>query len=314
MHLFHLEEFAAVADHHSMTAAADHLGMSQPTLSKHITALEAEVGSPLFSRNAKQLELTEEGRIFYGFAKGTLEQYARTKEQITEIKASAPIRIGGRTQDPRITAALRMILGTTQIRLQVVQDYASDKSAADLLSNGELDVFIGIPVTPDKSKHWKAVPLFSNQPQMAVFTSDDPLSCKEGVTLADLRDHTFLSLVNKQLAPGWEMLKEACLEHGFQMKERFVPVNAQLNEIVLPQCGEVMIYGNANGELNSLITSEKWSVVPLQAFEALAEPLGVGLVYQAKDTTALAPFIAAMKSAARQIREESASTSEKKSG
>ncbi len=50
--------FAAVIEHGSITLAAERLGMSQPTLSRQMAALEASLGAPLFERTGRRLRPT----------------------------------------------------------------------------------------------------------------------------------------------------------------------------------------------------------------------------------------------------------------
>src|SRR5690606_16680947 len=63
-----LESFVLVADAGGFTAAAQHSGKSQPTLSRHVQQLEAQLGVTLFDRHARGLELTERGTALYGRA------------------------------------------------------------------------------------------------------------------------------------------------------------------------------------------------------------------------------------------------------
>ena len=46
-----LRSLCAIADHGSLTAAADALTFTQPAVSQHLAALEAEVGAPLVTRS-----------------------------------------------------------------------------------------------------------------------------------------------------------------------------------------------------------------------------------------------------------------------
>lgn len=56
-----LQYFLAVAEEQSVTRAAESLHISQPTLSKQMMDLEAELGKQLFIRGKKKITLTEDG-------------------------------------------------------------------------------------------------------------------------------------------------------------------------------------------------------------------------------------------------------------
>lgn len=64
MNLETLQYFQYIAKYKNITRAAKHFYISQSTLSRHIMALEDELGVKLFIRNNKQIELTESGRVF----------------------------------------------------------------------------------------------------------------------------------------------------------------------------------------------------------------------------------------------------------
>lgn len=57
-----MRAFLATADHGSLSAAARSLGLTQPTLSRQIAALEEELGLMLFERVGRGLALTAVGR------------------------------------------------------------------------------------------------------------------------------------------------------------------------------------------------------------------------------------------------------------
>lgn len=64
MNLTTLEYFVQVATEGSLTKAADKLFISQPTLSRHMKNLEAELNTQLFVRQSHSLKLTENGITF----------------------------------------------------------------------------------------------------------------------------------------------------------------------------------------------------------------------------------------------------------
>jgi DNA-binding transcriptional LysR family regulator len=64
-----VETFVRVAEHGSLTRAARALGTSQPTASRQIAALEAQLGARLFVRHSRGLGLTERGAELFAGAK-----------------------------------------------------------------------------------------------------------------------------------------------------------------------------------------------------------------------------------------------------
>ena len=58
----HIRGFHATAVAGSLSAAARQLGLTQPTLSRQVLALEAELGVTLFERRGRKLVLTQTGR------------------------------------------------------------------------------------------------------------------------------------------------------------------------------------------------------------------------------------------------------------
>ncbi|WP_051711248.1 LysR family transcriptional regulator [Andreprevotia chitinilytica] len=67
-----LRAFVVVADQGAMSRATDVLGLSQPTVSRQIAELEAQVGTALFERVARGLQLTEIGNTLLEPAKRML--------------------------------------------------------------------------------------------------------------------------------------------------------------------------------------------------------------------------------------------------
>ena len=63
MELRTLRYFLAVAQEKNITRAAENLHVTQPTLSRQIGDLEEELGTTLFIRGKRSLELTEDGAL-----------------------------------------------------------------------------------------------------------------------------------------------------------------------------------------------------------------------------------------------------------
>ncbi len=65
----YLREFITLAEMGNYAAAAEPLFISEATLSRHIMALEKELGAELFRRFPRRIELTEVGMVFLPYAR-----------------------------------------------------------------------------------------------------------------------------------------------------------------------------------------------------------------------------------------------------
>jgi DNA-binding transcriptional LysR family regulator len=72
-----LRYFVTIADVGSTHAAAKVLHVSQPPLSRHVKALEDELGVTLFERTARGMRLRPEGERFLGHARAILHALDR---------------------------------------------------------------------------------------------------------------------------------------------------------------------------------------------------------------------------------------------
>ena len=68
--------FSTLAGCLSFSETAKRLGISQPAVTKHIAALEAEIGAALFVRYGRDVALTDKGRALQRIAVNILDSYA----------------------------------------------------------------------------------------------------------------------------------------------------------------------------------------------------------------------------------------------
>ena len=85
MDLRGLNYFLTVAEELNFTRAAQRLNMSQPPLSNQIRALEEELGTPLFTRSSRGVQLTEAGKLMYRRASQLLDLAEKTKEEVSSL-------------------------------------------------------------------------------------------------------------------------------------------------------------------------------------------------------------------------------------
>ena len=93
MELKQVTYFLTVAELGSFSAAADHLYISQSSLSKQIMALEKELGIELFDRSKRNIVLTEAGATFRKHAQRLNDEYKEMLANLKEYKRAPSLSI-----------------------------------------------------------------------------------------------------------------------------------------------------------------------------------------------------------------------------
>ncbi|WP_280503777.1 LysR family transcriptional regulator, partial [Nocardia farcinica] len=92
--LSQLRAFAAIAEHRHFGTAAARLGVSQPTLSQALAALENGLGLQLIERSTRRVLVTAAGMRLLPQALATLEAADRFVAAATGTALGGPLRMG----------------------------------------------------------------------------------------------------------------------------------------------------------------------------------------------------------------------------
>jgi DNA-binding transcriptional LysR family regulator len=82
-----IRAFAAVAQEHSFTRAAERLHLTQSTLTASIKLLESEIGLPLIDRSTRALALTPQGQLFLPTALQLIRDLRESLDDMSTIAA-----------------------------------------------------------------------------------------------------------------------------------------------------------------------------------------------------------------------------------
>lgn len=190
MELRVLHYFLAVAREESISAAAEALHLSQPTLSRQLMDLEKELGKRLFLRGNRKVTLTEEGLLLRKRASEIVELVEKTECELRkdeEIPAG-DIYIGCcESEGMRIIAQAARALQRTcpQIRYQLFSGNAQDLS--DRLEKGLLD-FTVMTEPGDLDQKYDVIRLPHRDRWTVLLRQDSPLAQKAVIRPEDLRD------------------------------------------------------------------------------------------------------------------------------
>ncbi len=220
MELRHLRYFVTVAEELNFTRAAKRLGINQPPLSLQIRQLEKEIGTPLFHRRARGIELTSAGKLLLEEARIILQQVERAKTGVRSRGRGETGRInlgsvGGTYFHPLIPAIIR------EYRMHypdvVLFPQASSTSlVVARLRCGQIDIaFIRPPISDDEGL---AIELIVDEPAVMVLPTAHPLSRSTSAPLRAFAEETFV-LYPRELNPGnYDSFVAACHRAGFSPK------------------------------------------------------------------------------------------------
>ncbi|HJV83352.1 LysR family transcriptional regulator, partial [Noviherbaspirillum sp.] len=77
-----IQTFVEIAERGSLTAAADALDTSLPTVVRKLAELESKLGVRLFNRTTRRIRLTDEGHRYLTICKTALAQLEEAEEAL----------------------------------------------------------------------------------------------------------------------------------------------------------------------------------------------------------------------------------------
>lgn len=187
MELRVLEYFLAVAREQNISAAAQSLHLTQPTLSRQLKELEEELGKQLMIRGNRQITLTEDGVRLRKRAEEILELVKRTEREVmqSEENVTGDVYIGTGETDgirPIIRAANQLQASCPSICFHIVSDDAAD--VCEGLDQGLLDFGVLLGDIDKMKYHYLELPM--KDTWGVLMPRSSPLAAQDTVSPQDL--------------------------------------------------------------------------------------------------------------------------------
>lgn len=194
MELRVLQYFLAVTREQNISAAAEALHLSQPTLSRQLKDLENELGKTLFERGSRKITLTEEGMILRKRAEEIIELVKKTESEVSlsENSIAGDITIGTGESD-----SFRKIL---KVAKKVQEDYpqvhfhiksGDTEDIIEELERGLVD--FGVLYSPVDESKYEFIHITVPEKWGVLMRNDSPLAQKKVITPDDLRDKELIT-------------------------------------------------------------------------------------------------------------------------
>lgn len=192
MDLYHLQTFHCVARLLNFSRAAEELALSQSAVSRHIEALEQDLGIELFTRSGRGATLTEAGVRLVDYAERILylsQEAARALAELRDLE-SGRLSVGASTTPGNYL--LGPVVAAYQDRYPGIDlhlDIRDSQSATRLVEEGLVDV--AVLAGPPAAAGITVEPCMDDE-LLLVAAPGHPLAGKAEVRLEDLADARLL--------------------------------------------------------------------------------------------------------------------------
>lgn len=217
MKLHQIRDLLAVAEKGSLRAAARHLGLAQPSISRSIRELERDLGVPLLERRARGTVLTPSGELFARRASVASAELRRAREEIGQLHGDAEGSVSVGLSSVPLLALLPRAYGPFSKRYPRMQLRLVDGAFPAMeaqLKEGRIDFYVGVSPWKRPGAELVVEKLFDNT-RVVVARHGHPLAGAR--TLAELAGARWVSTsitANAQAEIG-----DLFRQHGLPMPE-----------------------------------------------------------------------------------------------
>lgn len=199
-----LEYFLLTAREENITKAAERLHLTQPTLSRQLQALEAELGVTLFERHHHSVSLTNEGLLFRRRAQDIVDMATRAKDELQQSdELAGEIAIG--CSELQSMSELAQMMGAFQREHPLVRFALHSGNNEDIrtwLEQGTID--LGLLIEPVDTSRYESVRLHQEEIWGVLAHENSPFSQYDAIRPGDLVGTPVITIldtvVQKELA------------------------------------------------------------------------------------------------------------------
>nr|WP_320132648.1 LysR family transcriptional regulator [uncultured Holophaga sp.] len=220
MDIRQLRCFLAAAERLNLTRAAGDLFMTQSGVSYQIAALEEAVGVPLFLRTRRGLKLTEAGEHLACTFRDLVSRYEVALEEARCLGGSGvghlTIGVLGGFEKKLLPGWLDAFARRHPgVEVRLAQHRL--QSLARALEEGEVDLGFTLLLEGAVPAHLGSRVLFSDH-SVVVMRPDHSLAGRARLSLAELKDQTFVAMDEELGAQALEWRRRLCRKRGFTMQ------------------------------------------------------------------------------------------------
>lgn len=186
-----LRVFTAAAQHLSYTRAAEELHLTQPAVSMQIRQLEENAGLPLFEQIGRRLELTDGGRVLYGYVQRLNEVIVEMDEVLKEMRGlqRGHLRVSVASTANYFVTRMLAEFSKRYPEVSISLDVTNRETLLRQLKENETDIVIMGEPPADMDLVSEA---FMENPLVVIAAVDHPLASAHQIPLSVLADQRFV--------------------------------------------------------------------------------------------------------------------------
>jgi DNA-binding transcriptional LysR family regulator len=246
MKMEYFREFVVLAEYLNFTAAAEHLYITQPVLSRHMATLETHLDTQLLTRNTQSVTLTDMGVLFLANIKRILHEY-------DDLQALLRMKNQGFVDRLRIGVpyyAIKEYLGHfpelfeskyPEIKLQYI--VGDPTEILNSLLHEKADLILLSGKNFPRAEQFEFHALFQ-EPLGVLISGKDPLAKRKSCALKDLSDKLFFSINGSYFSELWMHTRNLCQKAGFEPRGPAMMNQAEAAIIAIRRGDGVIVFGH----------------------------------------------------------------------
>ena len=237
MEIRHLRYMLAVADERHFQLAARRLHIAPPALSQNIRQLEEEIGTRLFVRTTRKVELTNAGKVFYQQALLLLRNFDQMPRTTLRASSGATGSVTIGFTETAIFGPLRDVIRRFRCKypeVRIITRECGPGSLYELLQDGSIDVACNEECVITASQN---AALLAKTDIVLAMHPDHRLAKESGpVELKDLADEDFIFPTQNTTWSVYEKIMRALAAVGIAPHQEYT-VNSATSGVALVSAG-----------------------------------------------------------------------------
>ena len=256
MNIQNLSAFISVSETGSFSKAADRLFLTQPAVSKRISALESELDVKLFDRIGKSVQLTEAGLALRPSCLRILAELEESRRIVSNLSGhiGGQLKIGtshhiGLHRLPPVLSHYKQQYANVDLDIH----FMDSEEACDAVLKGELE--IAIATLPDKAPAKLATQIIWHDPLGVVVSRKHALATQKNVTLKNLVQYPAIlpsqstytrALLEKKLGINTNKLKIAMETNYLETIKTMASIGLGWSVLPLAMCDKNLVHIDVN--------------------------------------------------------------------